>query len=353
MKMTGRFAFILFMGSVSLFLISSASLFGQWPNHPTPGVPRTANGKPDLSAPVARAADGHPDLSGLWADKRSFLLDAAPEVKLSDMQPWAAALYKQRGDSYRNDTDGINCLPPGPKASISNGGGYPMKIVQTPGLIVILYEFQTLYRQVFMDGRELPKDPNPTWMGYSIGHWEGDTLVVTTASYNDRTSLDLGGHPHTEDLRVTEHFHRKDAGHMDYQVSIDDPKAYTKSWTLPVDLDLVADGEIIEYVCENERDKQHMIGKRDLEVTVSPEILAKYVGRYDSPQYPNGIFVTLEGNQLVIDPGGGGKVPLYAQSENTFSMEGNIVEFRLDAKGEVTSVVQHWTEGDRPATRRK
>ena len=172
--------------------------------------------------------------------KRSFLLDAAPEVKPSDMQPWAALIYKQSADSYRNDTDGINCLPPGPKASISNGGGYPMKIVQTPGLIVILYEYQTLYRQVFMDGRDLPNDPNPTWMGYSIGHWEGDTLVVTTASYNDRTSLDLGGHPHTEALRVTERFHRKDAGHMDLPVTIDDPKAYTKSWTLPVDLDLVA-----------------------------------------------------------------------------------------------------------------
>jgi len=171
----------------------------------------------------------------------------------------AAALYNHSADNYRNDTDGINCLPPGPKASIALGGGYPVKIVQTPNLAVLLYEYQTIFRQVFMDGRALPEDPNPTWMGYSVGRWDGDTLVVTTASYNDRTSLDLGGHPHSESLRVTERFHRTSFGHIDLQVTLDDPKAYKRSWTLPVGLDLVTDGDLIEYVCENERDKQHLV----------------------------------------------------------------------------------------------
>jgi len=333
--------------------VMSVSLMAQWPNRPTPGVPRTSDGKPNLSAPPPRSADGKPDLSGLWRTGRSFLLNAAPDLKPGDIQPWAAALYTQRAVNYRNDTDGINCLPPGPKASISNGGGYPMKIVQTPNLVVVLYEYQTIFRQIFTDGRALPEDPNPTWMGYSVGRWEGDTLVVTTAGYNDRTSLDLGGHPHTESLRLTERFHRRDSGHMDLQVTVEDPKAYTKPWTLPIDLVLIPDGELIEYVCENERDKQHLVGKRVEEFSVPASILAKYVGRYDTPQFPAGVVVTLEENRLMIEPGGAGKIPLFAQSENTFSMEGNLVEFLKDAKGEVTGVIQHWTEGDRYATRKK
>jgi len=336
-----------------LLSVMSVSLAAQWPNHPAPGLPKTAEGKINLAAPAPRTPDGKPDLNGVWKTSRSFLLNSAPDLKPEDMQPWAAALYNHSADNYRNDTDGINCLPPGPKASIALGGGYPVKIVQTPNLAVLLYEYQTIFRQVFMDGRALPEDPNPTWMGYSVGRWDGDTLVVTTASYNDRTSLDLGGHPHSESLRVTERFHRTSFGHIDLQVTLDDPKAYKRSWTLPVGLDLVTDGDLIEYVCENERDKQHLVGKRSEEFSVPVNVLAQYVGRYDTPVYPTGVIVTLEGNRLMIDPGGAGKIPLVAQSENTFSMEGNIVEFQKDSKGAVTGVLQHWTEGDRPAVRRK
>jgi len=151
-------------------------------------VPRTPGGKPDLSARAPRSADGKPDLSGVWRIHKSYLLSAVPDFKPEDIQPWAAALYKRSADNFRNDTDGINCLPPGPKTSISVGS--PVKIVQTPSLVIFLYEYQTLFRQVFTDGRGLPEDPNPTWMGYSIGHWEEDTLVVTTTGYNDRTSLE-------------------------------------------------------------------------------------------------------------------------------------------------------------------
>ena len=219
--------------------------------------------------------------------------------------------------------------------------------------MILLYEYQTLFRQVFTDGRELPKDPNPTWMGYSVGHWEGDTLVVTTTGYNDRTSLDLGGHPHSEALRMTERFRRRDAGHMDLQVTLEDPKAYNQPWTLPVDLDLMPDGELIEYICENQKAKQHLVGKRPEEFQVSKDILSQYVGRYDSAGSQAVVVVTLEGDHLMIDPGGMGKIPLIAMSENSFSMEGNIVEFLKDAKGAVTGVVQHWTESDRYAVRRK
>jgi hypothetical protein len=228
-----------------------------------------------------------------------------------------------------------------------------VKIVQTPNLVIFLYEYQTLFRQVFTDGRGLPEDPNPTWMGYSIGHWEGDTLVVTTTGYNDRTSLDLGGHPHSEALRMTERFHRRDAGHIDLQVTIEDPKAYNRTWTLPVDLDLMPDGELIEFVCENQNAKPHLVGKRPEEFQVSKDVLRQYVGRYDLSGSRAVVEVTLEGDHLMIDPGGMGKIQLIAMSETSFSMEGNIVEFLKDAKGAVTGVVQHWTENDRYATRRK
>ena len=341
------------MNKLAMILCAmSVSLTAQWPNHPTPGVPRTPDGKPNLAGPAPRLADGKPDLSGVWRTRRSYLLNAAPDLKAGDIQPWAAALYSQRADNYRNDTDGINCLPPGPKASIANGGGYPMKIVQTPNLVVILYEYQTIFRQIFTDGRDLPQDPNPTWMGYSIGRWEGDTLVVTTAGYNDRTSLDLGGHPHTEALHMTERFHRRDAGHMDFQVTVDDPKAYARPWTLPVDLELIPDGDLIEFVCE-ERDKPHLVGKREEEFPVPVDILAQYVGTYETRESTGKVVVTLEGKRLMMDPGGAGRIPLVAQSQNSFSMEGNVVEFIKDASGAVTGVIQHWTEGDRYATRKK
>ena len=336
--------------SLIVLSVSLSPLTAQWPNRPTVGVPRTPDGKPNLSAPPPRSADGKPDLSGVWRIHKSYLLSAVSDLKAEDIQPWAAAVYKRSGDDFRNDTDGINCLPPGPKASLSVGS--PVKIVQTPGLVVFLYEYQTLYRQVFTDGRSLPQDPNPTWMGYSVGQWEGDTLVVTTAGFNDRTSLDLGGHPHSEALRLTERFRRRDAGHIDLQVTIEDPKAYNRKWALPVDLDLMPDGELIEYICED-RSKPHLVGKRQEEFAVSKNILSQYVGTYDPPGAGASVSVTLEGDRLMIDPGGMGKIPLIAISENSFSMEGNVVEFIRDAKGEVTRIVQHWTEGDRFASRRK
>ena len=190
-------------------------------------------------------------------------------------------------------------------------------------------------------------------MGYSVGHWDGETLVVTTAGYNDRTSLDLAGHPHTEALRVTERFHRRDAGHIDLQVTLDDPKAYTRPWTLPIELDLVPDGDLIEYVCENERDKPHLVGKSGDEFRVPPEILAQYSGTYDRQEIPERAVVSLEGNRLVVDSEGAGKIPLIGRSENSFTMEGTGVEFVKDAKGTITEMIEHWSEGDRHFPRRR
>jgi hypothetical protein len=335
-----------------ILLAVGVPLMAQWPNRPTPGVPRTPAGKPDLLAPAPRSADGKPDLSGVWLVRNGgALFYITSDLKPEEIRPWAAALYKQREDNFRKDTDGIACHPPGPKAGIAVGN-FPMKIVQTPNLVVILYEYQTLFRQIFTDARELPQDPNPTWMGYSVGHWEGDTLVVTTTGYNDRTTLDLAGHPHTEALRVTERYHRRDAGHIDLQVTFEDPKSYTRPWTVPVQFDLVADGDLIEYICENERDSAHLVGKSGEEFHVPAEVLAQYIGTYELPTFPAGVVVSFEGSRLMIDPGAG-KIPLIAHSETSFTMEGTGVDFVKDANGTVIAMIQHWTEGDRNYARKK
>jgi hypothetical protein len=335
---------------IAVFLSLAAAAMAQWPNAPTPGIPRTPDGKPNLTAPAPRAPDGKPDLSGVWRTRQSsYLFYVTSDLKPGEILPRAAALYQQQAENFRKDSDGIKCLPPGPKAGIS-GGGLPAKIVQTPGLVIILYEYQTIYRQIFTDGRKLPEDPNPTWMGYSVGHWEGDTLVVTTAGFNDKTTIDLAGHPHTESLRVTERFRRRDAGHIDLQVTLEDPKAYARAWTLPIEMELIADGELIEYVCED-RSGPHLVGKRGDEFKVPPEILAKYVGAYGAPG--RSFVVTLEDGRLMIDQDGAGKIPLFAHSETSFTQEGTGIEFVKDAQGSVTGLIQRFTEGDRLAVRRK
>ena len=329
--------------ATALCLLSGA-LTAQWPKPPASGTPRTADGKPDLSAPAPRSADGKPDLSGVWmVANPGSLFYFSGDLKPEEMRPWAASLLKQREANYRNDTDGINCLPPGPKAGIGVGN-LPFRIVQTPGIIALLYEYQTIYRQIFTNGRELPKDPNPTWMGYSTGTWNGDTLVVTTIGYNDRTSLDLAGHPHTEELRMTERYRRVDYGHIDLQVTFDDLKAYTRPWTQAVKLDLMPDGDLIEYVCENERDKPHLIGKSGEEFRVPAEVLAQYAGTYGTGAVP--AIVSVESGRLMIDMGSG-KTPLVALSESNFTMEGTNVDFVKNGDGKVTGMVQHWNENDR------
>ncbi len=229
----------------------SAVLSAQWLRQPTAGIPRTADGKPNLSAPAPQTADGKPDLSGLWAmnTPAGYVGNIAADLQPGEIQPWATALYKQRIEDLGKDDPGtIGCLPLGPRHVIGGGTVRLAKFVQTPTLLVVLYE-DLAYRQIFLDGRELPKEPNPSWMGYSVGHWDKDTLVVESLGFNDRTWLDFGGHPHTEALRMTERFRRVDFGHISVQMTISDPGAYARSWSIATSMNLAADTELLEYVC--------------------------------------------------------------------------------------------------------
>ena len=243
-------------------MMMTASVSAQWLNYPTPGLPRTPDGKPNLSAPAPKQADGKPDLSGLWLTQGIYIGDIAKDLKPGEVpfQPWAEALYKPRRDTLSKDDPTGWCIPGG--VPRSDAVPYPFKVLHTRGMVVILYEAVHAYRQIFTDGRELPKDPNPTWLGYSVGHWEGDEFVVNTAGFNDRGWLDNNGHPATEFLRVTERFRRKDFGHMAIEITIDDSKAYTKPWKVTLPLVLSADNELLEYICvENNKDLEHLVGK--------------------------------------------------------------------------------------------
>ena len=254
--------------------ICAAAASAQWINYPTPGIPRLPNGKPNLEAPVPKAADGKPDLSGLWQRARGTNrpkqrsnagLAMGPNLEdfmrpgetIPPMLPAAAALYKQRQANFMADRPSSHCLPHGiPDQMLI---GVPMKIVQNPGVTFILYEEFARFRQIFTDGRPHPPVANPAWLGYSIGSWDGDWFVVDTRGFNDKSWLDDSGRPHTEALHTIERFHRTAFGHMDLEVTIDDPGAYTKPWSFPMKFDFLPDTEMIEDVCDNERDYAHSI----------------------------------------------------------------------------------------------
>ena len=253
---------------LSSFALMCVPALAQWVKYPTAGIPRTPDGKPDLTAPAPKTADGKPDLSGIWkAPNGKYLANLAADLKPEDVpfQPWAAALYKQRLENLAKDRPTALCIPHSVPDQMAVAG-YPFKIIQLPGLVLILYEEMTHFRQIFTDGRDLPADPNPTLVGYSVGHWErnaeNDALVVETAGFSgDLSWLDDPGHPHTEALRVTERFRRADFGHLEMRVTIDDPEAYTKPWTVTENFNLLADTELIENYCENEKDAGHLVGK--------------------------------------------------------------------------------------------
>jgi hypothetical protein len=242
---------------IAAAMLFSLPLAAQWKNLPS-------KGKANLSAPTPRYPDGHPDLSGIWEPEGNrYVRDIAVDLKPGDVpfQPWAKALYDLRIDgSHSKEDPDANCLPQGvPKIDAAPA---PWKIVQTPGYIVIVYEAFNLWRQVFMDGRELDRDVNPTWMGYSTGKWDGDTLIVESRGFNGKAWLDQLGKPSTEALHVIERFRRKDFGHMDLAITIDDPKAYTKPWTVHQEVHLLTDTELLEFICnENNRDVEHLPGK--------------------------------------------------------------------------------------------
>ena len=259
--------------------LSTSALDAQWIRHPTAGVPRTADGKVNMSAPAPRTADGKPDFSGIWtctmprpvASRRPKdppnPHDANPSRRMINLgvdlpgglpyQPWLAARVKEtRANNSKNDPH-VRCMP----LSFVRAYGMPhlIKFVQTPNLLLMLNEWNAMYRQVFTDGRAVPQDPNPAWMGYSSAKWSGDTLVVDTLGFRDDVWLDWGGAVLTEGAKVREEIRRPDLGHLEIQITVDDPKAYTKPWTVLVKERLIVDAELIDEIClENERSLQHM-----------------------------------------------------------------------------------------------
>ena len=239
----------------------------QWPQQRST-LARTADGRVDLNAPPPRTADGRPDLYGVWEQTNEFeppkyLINIAADMKPEDvpLRDWARQLLEQRRANNSADHPGARCLPSG--IPEKNAVPAPFKIVQLPGLVVILYESRTIFRQIFTDGRPLPpSDAQPTWQGYSIGRWDNDTFVVETAGFNGKSWLDMAGHPATESLRVTERFTRRNVGRMDLDVTIDDPKAYTRPWTVKQSLRLLPEDELIEHICEeNNKAPTHIFGR--------------------------------------------------------------------------------------------
>jgi len=238
-------------------------VWAQWDPHPSKNVPRTSDGKVDLKAPPRRTADGKIDLSGVWTPTSvKYLLNLAADLEPGKLplQPSAAGVYEERIETNGKDHPGVRCLPSGIPEKLSVPDG--VKIVQTPDVTLFLWDSRTIFRQVFTDGRSFPKDPQPTWMGYSIGHWEGETFVIETIGQNGKTWLDMRGLPGTESLRVVERYTRPTIGRINIDVTIDDPKAYTRPWDVRLTWELMPDLELIESVCEeNSKDLEHMVGK--------------------------------------------------------------------------------------------
>jgi hypothetical protein len=274
----------------TLALVLSLPAPAQWLNFREPGVPRTPDGKVDLTAPPLKDPSGKPDLSGVWmhetttvAEMRRLygsVIDEAIKINvpgmeigtqhrysrniLLDFKPEEAMMRPEALERMRRN-------PPRPLLTDACTPGFsfgfpladllsePIKIVQAPKLTMILYEAGNFHRQIYTDGRKLPEEINlPAFYGYSAGHWDGDTLVVETAGFNDKTPLDNMGHPHSEALRTLERFRRRDFGHLDYEITFDDPKMYTKPFTVKIPHDLQADSDVFENYCENEKDLVHL-----------------------------------------------------------------------------------------------
>jgi hypothetical protein len=335
----------------------TAPLAAQWLQYPTPGIPRTPDGKPNLTAPAPRTTDGKPDLSGLWqrTNNQKYRRNIAADLKPGEIQPWARDLYAQRMEDLGKDSPVAQCLPYGPAYATSER---MFKIVQTPGLIVMLDQDLT-FRQIFMDGRPLEKEPNPTWMGYSVGRWDGDTLVVESYGYNDKTWLDGNGSPHTEALRVTERYRRGNFGHMDIEVTLTDSAAYARPLTAKFTADLEPDTELLEAVCAegNQKSLDNWIGKasdaKRNEPKVAPDILAKYVGTYieqdlwgEGP-HPRTIQITESGGRLFGELSNRGKAELTALSNTTFSgLFGWSIRFVTDNQGTTTHLLEMHISGN-------
>src|SRR5437867_1392330 len=338
----------LFLAAVIL-LVGTIPAGAQWLDRKTPGIPRTADGKPNLTAPAPRTPDGKPDLYGLWqAEANPYRIDVRQDREDEAIfRPAAEAIFMERVADFRQDDPVTNCLPGGPSEMLNA----TYRIIQSPTVVAVLYESGTgRYRQIYMDGRKLPKDPNPAWLGYSVGHWDGDTLVVESGGFNDRSWLERVGHPHSERLRVTERFRRVDFGHMQFQITYADPETLTEPLSLSLAMNYAADTDMLENVCnEGNIDKVHLVGTGKGGIELSPGVLAKYVGKYEfrdgSRNVPAFVGaaqnVTLVNGQLYLNI-----IPLIPRSETKFDSTGVAAEFVLDANGTVTRLVLSQPEGD-------
>lgn len=305
--------------ATGILLAASTPVAAQWLTLATPGIPRTADGKPDLSAPAPRTADGHPDLSGLWI-RRGPLTGNFNDA--SNVQEWARELKAKRERAFFTDEPAQQCLPGGPAHLIA---GDQRRILQTNAVIAVL-NYDLTYRQIFVDGRTLESSPNPSWMGYSVGHWDDDTLVVESNGFNDKTWLNREGLSHTEQLRVTERYHRSDFGHMRLDVTYTDPRTFAAPSNASIELALVVDDEMLETVCnEASEGTSHYVGEighsETSVIEVDPKVLRGYVGTYRGywGQTLTTVEVTLEDGALLLRRNGRNEpYRMLPQSENTF-----------------------------------
>ena len=342
---------------VSLALaVTAVTAHAQWLKLPTPGIPRLPDGKPNLEAPAPRTADGKPDFSGLWRNDGGDRLynNIAADLKPRDVAPWADAIYQKRKLEFGKDSMETLCLPMGPQYLTTRFRR--ARIVQTPALVVMLFD-DLVHRSIWMDGRALEADPNPTWLGYSVGRWDGDTLVVESNGFTDRSWLDFDGHPHTEELRIIERYTRRDFGHIEVQVTMLDPKAYPNGIRFTMPMAFQPDTEQLELVCENHSRSRERIAKTGAEQAVAVPVatLSGYVGVYDLVDEANGAktvaAITLEGATLVVDYDGKGKEALVPLSATKFSWSGSILEFV--SRGGGMDMVIHYAESDERGPRRK
>lgn len=267
------------MKSIAIFLLAGVlPAAAQWENYHDARIPRSKDGKPNLTAPAPRV-NGRPDLSGVWQAERTPASEfqrvlgedfTKLQVDYSDVtghmidvfwglkpgeepdRPEAVEFVKRhQGLDFQTS----QCLPGSLPASLFI---FPFKIIQAQDEVVMVLGDGDPTRQIHTDGRPLPQDPQPAWMGYSVGKWAGDTLEVDTTGFNEKSTLDAFGHPRSETMHVRERYRRRDIGHMDLEITIDDPRYYTRPYTFQTQLALIPDSEVLEYVCaENEKDRVH------------------------------------------------------------------------------------------------
>lgn len=341
-------------------VLGAAPISAQWLDRPWTGIPRTADGAPDLTAPTPRGPDGKPDLTGIW--------DGDPPLARLDptiLEPWVMELALQRQQAYYRERPYYQCLPSGPEAEQSAGW---KRIVQTPAMIVILDDELT-YRVIHMDGRELEANPVPSWTGYSVGRWEGDTLVVESNGYNEQTWLSRRGVSHSEQLHITERYERTDFGHLQIEVTITDPGAFSEPWGYDVEMELAADTEMLEAVCDRSSDawSGSLSDFTSQAIDVPVEILERYVGSY------TGVYggsertfdVVLSDGELVATItrgytssglgaaglGEGAPRVLVPQSETLFDGLGLSFQFVVGAEGVATELIVTHISGNYTYTR--